>query len=135
MIQTKSDLIKFIKTTDPQKIVFWIGAGVDHNSPTNLPLAEDLLRKILELTCGKDYAKNIQKKSKLVYQGIPRMEMVISEIKLFESELAIDSTIVNGFSSFLDAPPNSCHQVLAQFLNQGSNIVSLELWKYNSKSI
>lgn len=125
MIQTKSDLIKLIKTLNPQKIVFWIGAGVDSNSPTNLPLAKELLEKILELTCGKKYAKDIKKQYSSVYNGISRMETVISEIKLFESELAIDSTIVNGFSSFLDAPPNSCHQVLAQFLNKGSNIISL----------
>lgn len=125
MIQTKSDLIKSIKTLDPQKIVFWIGAGVDANSPTNLPLAENLLEKILELTCEKIYANAIIKQYKSVYPNIPRMETVISEIKLFESELAIDSTIVNGFSSFLDAPPNTCHQVLAQYLKQGSNIVSL----------
>ncbi|MCM1179273.1 MAG: SIR2 family protein [Clostridium sp.] len=125
MIQTKSDLIQLIKTLEPQKIVFWIGAGVDCNSPTNLPLANNLLEKILVLTCGEEYAKSIKDQYELVYQGIPRMETVISEIKLFESELAIDSTIVNGLSSFLDAPPNSCHQVLAQFLNKGSNIVSL----------
>lgn len=125
MIQTKSDLIKLIKTLNPQKIVFWIGAGVDSNSPTNLPLAKELLEKILELTCGAKYADKIKKEYPPDYHEIPRMETVISEIKLFESELAIDSTIVNGFSSFLDAPPNSCHQVLAQFLNKGSNIVSL----------
>ncbi len=125
MIQTKSDLIKLIKTLEPQKIVFWIGAGVDNNWPTNLPVAKDLLEKILELTCGEEYTEKIEKQYKSVYNGIPRMETVISEIKLFESELAIDSTIVNGFSSFLDAPPNTCHQVLAQYLNQGSNIVSL----------
>lgn len=131
---TKKDLIKLIKSYDPHKIVFWIGAGIDNNPPTNLPLAKTLIENILELTCGKLYSQKILEQCKLIYNDIPRMETVISEIKMFEKELAVDSTVISGFQSFLDAPPNSCHQVLAQYLNQGSNIVTFNYGNAISKA-
>lgn len=124
MIKTKNNLIKLIKSYDPNKIVFWVGAGIDHNAPTNLPLAKTLMETLLELTCGKKYSQKILKQCQSIYGGIPRMESVISDIKLFEEELAVDCTVVSGFESFLEAPPNNCHQILAQFLNKGANIVT-----------
>ena len=65
------------------------------------------------------------------------METIISEIKLFESELTDSSkngTVIPGFSSFLEAPPNQCHKILAQYLKQGSNIVSLNYGNTVSKA-
>ena len=61
MIKTKNNLIKLIKSYDPNKIVFWVGAGIDNNAPTNLPLAKTLMEALLELTCGKKYSKKIEK--------------------------------------------------------------------------
>lgn len=124
MKKTKNNLIKLIKSYDPNKIVFWVGAGIDNNAPTNLPLAKTLMEALLELTCGKEYSQKILEQCQSIYGGIPRMETVISDIKLFEEELAVDCTVVNGFESFLEAPPNNCHQILAQFLNNGANIVT-----------
>ena len=125
MIKAKDNLIKLIKSYDPNKIVFWVGAGIDNNAPTNLPLAKTLMETLLELTCGKKYSKKILEQCQSIYNGIPRMETVISDIKLFEEELAVDCTVVSGFESFLEAPPNNCHQILAQFLSKGANIVTL----------
>lgn len=127
-------LIKIIKSYDPNKIVFWVGAGIDNNPPTKLPLASKLVEYLLDLTCGNIYSKKILEQCQRIYNSFPRMETVISEIKLFEKELSVDSTIVSGFKSFLEAPPNSCHQVLAQFLNQGANIVSFNYGNAISKA-
>ncbi len=134
---TRKDLVNLIKSLEPSKIVFWIGAGIDHNVPTNLPLAKELLEKLIELTCGNEYANKIKGQYDLLYDGPPRMETIISEIKLFESELTDSSkngTVVPGFSSFLEAPPNQCHKILAQYLKQGSNIVSLNYGNTVSKA-
>lgn len=130
MMKTKNDLVNLIKSLDPSKIVFWVGAGIDSNPPTSLPLASKLLEELIKQTCGKVYASKIKTQYELLYgeNMIPRMETVISEIKLFESELADPSkngTVVRGFSAFLDAPPNTCHQILTQYLKLGSNIVTL----------
>lgn len=73
----------------------------------------------------KKILKKILEQCQSIYNGIPRMETVISDIKLFEEELAVDCTVVSGFESFLEAPPNNCHQILAQFLSKGANIVTL----------
>lgn len=130
IMKTKNDLVNLIKSLDPSKIVFWVGAGIDSNPPTSLPLASVLLKELITQTCGDIYASKIETQYELLHgKGkIPRMETVISEIKLFESELADSSksgTIVRGFSAFLEAPPNECHQILAQYLKLGSNIVTL----------
>lgn len=105
VMTTRKDLVNLIKSLEPSKIVFWIGAGIDHNVPTNLPLAKELLEKLIELTCGNEYANKIKGQYDLLYDGPPRMETIISEIKLFESELTDSSkngTVVPGFSSFLE---------------------------------
>lgn len=137
MMKTKKDLVNLIKSLDPSKIVFWVGAGIDNNLPTSLPLARDLLMRLIELTCGDEYANKIEEQCDLLHGRLPRMETVISEIKLFESELSNpleNGTVVPGFSSFLEAPPNQCHKILAQYLKRGSNIVSLNYGNTVSKA-
>ena len=125
MLQTKDSLIKTIKTMDPQKIVFWLGAGVDYNYPTGLPLAKSLMESLLQYSCGSYYEDLKQHIERNFQNGIPRMETIISEIKLFEGELKRPTNILQGFSAFLDAPPNYCHFVLAEYLRSGANIVSM----------
>ena len=108
MLQTKDSLIKTIKTMDPQKIVFWLGAGVDYNYPTGLPLAKSLMESLLQYSCGSYYEDLKQHIERNFQNGIPRMETIISEIKLFEGELKRPTNILQGFSAFLEECPKVC---------------------------
>ena len=121
------ELIDRIKQTDPEKIVFWVGAGIDSNDPTGLPRAEPLVKEIMDLTCGEEIASKIFKICRELNGRFPRLESIIEEIKRFESNLQserADQTFLKGFESFLQAPPNVCHEVLAQYIRLGANVVT-----------
>lgn len=114
-----NNILETIKNYDPKKIVFWIGAGVDINSPTCLPKANKLVEKLLGLSCGTEKAKMVLEELEM-----PRMETIIYELKIFEKELKQQESILQIFKYFLEAPPNDCHQVIAQYLRLGSNVVT-----------
>lgn len=126
MICSEEDLINLINSYAPEKIVFWVGAGLDCNRPTCLPRAPELLKSLLKLTCGEEYSTMLLNSYTRANSdnSVPRMESVISEIKRFERELKDTATVLTGFSSFLDAPPNDCHQILAQYLKRGAQIIT-----------
>ncbi len=117
-------IIEIIKEYDPSKVVFWVGAGVDSNQPTSLPRAQELLTELLNLSCGEIVAKRILDDYTSVHGGIPRLETVVSELKTFESELKNNSSLLNGFKSFLECPYNECHNVIAQYVELGANVVT-----------
>lgn len=77
MMKTKNDLVNLIKSLDPSKIVFWVGAGIDSNPPTSLPLASKLLEELIKQTCGKVYASKIKTQYELLYgeNMIPRVRL------------------------------------------------------------
>lgn len=136
MLDTLEKLLNLIKKYTPSKIIFWVGSGIDYNKPTCLPLAKELLTEILNLSCGIEYSKKLLESFESMNSvgDIPRMETVISEIKRFENELSGPSTIITGFYSFLDAPPNDSHQILAQYLKRGANIVTTNYGNLVSKA-
>lgn len=149
-MDTYNELIQEIKNAEPSRIVFWVGCGVDRNSPTNLPLGNELTNELLIMTCGDDVSKRIWKcvakqkseeqllREKGVdyeeeYTGL-RLETIIHEIKVFEKELQRPISILKGFKVFLEPPPNICHKVLAQYLRRGSNIVTTNFGNAISKA-
>ena len=80
MLQTKDSLIKTIKTMDPQKIVFWLGAGVDYNYPTGLPLAKSLMESLLQYSCGS-YYEDLKQIFKMESQGWKQLFLKSSCLK------------------------------------------------------
>lgn len=53
------EIICMIKKYPINKLVFWVGAGIDRDSPTELPLGYELTVEILERTCGKELSGRI----------------------------------------------------------------------------
>gem|GEM_PF-1449725 len=120
------------------KIVFWIGAGVDSGSPTCLPLGNGLTDYILEQACGK-YSKilidmwesNAEFVNRISNGDIrianrPRLETVIEIVREFEKHQKEKYSVINGlraFSAFY-LKINPEHYTLAYLLHQGANIVT-----------
>jgi len=131
------EIICRIKKYPLNKLVFWVGAGIDRDSPTELPLGYELTDDILERTCGKELSGQILQEWKnsrnrineimnedIHVDGYPRLETILEAVRIFEDNLSIDNTVINGLKSFADAPPNSNHYILAEMLHLGANIVT-----------
>lgn len=131
------EIINRIKKYPINKLVFWLGAGIDRDSPTELPLGYELTDDILERTCGKELSGHILQEWKNSRNRIneimdknirvdeyPRLETILEAVRIFEDNLFADNTVISGLKSFADAPPNSNHFILAEMLHQGANIVT-----------
>lgn len=131
------EIIYRIKEYPINKLVFWLGAGIDRDSPTELPLGRELTDDILERTCGKELGDRILKEWKnsrnrineimnknIHFDEYPRLETILEAVRMFEDNLSVDNTVLSGLKSFADAPPNSNHYILAEMLHQGANIVT-----------
>lgn len=137
MVMQCEQIINNIKKYPIDKLVFWVGAGIDRDSPTQLPLGYELTDDILERACGKDLSNSILQEwknsknfiNKIMNENIhvddyPRLETILEAVRIFEDNLSTDNTIINGLKSFADAPPNNNHYVLAEMLHRGANIVT-----------
>lgn len=124
-----------VKGFPVNKLIFWIGAGIDKDTPTMLPLGNEFTIDILERACGKDIAHKILEQWKISKENInslvnleindyPRLETVLDIIKNFESKLSVDNSVLEGLKSFSEAPPNNNHYILAKLLHNGANIVT-----------
>lgn len=131
---SESEITSLINRFSKNRVVFWVGAGIDIDPPTNLPSGYSLTKAIIEMGCGK-YACEIIKywekvkapdifREGISTNKIPRLESIIESVREFESHLLKQYSVINGFKSFLDAPPNHNHYVLAKFLNEGANIIT-----------
>ncbi|MEA5049211.1 MAG: SIR2 family protein [Eubacteriales bacterium] len=126
-----------IRSTDPSRLVFWVGAGVDAKKPSLLPLGDNLRYELLQTAVG-EFATKIDDEwertretllpvlaDRLVLPQYQRLETIIECIRYFESNLKHDEgSLLGGFSSFQNVPPNDNHFVLASFLERGANIVT-----------
>lgn len=134
------DLDNFVKTICSKDIVFWVGAEVDHESSTSLPIGNGLTDFMLQCACGEQYAgkliklwnhrKNtITKVLKLddLMADRPRLETVIESIRLYEEHQTERLSIVKGLRSFCasERPYNIDHVYLAQCLCMGADIVTV----------
>lgn len=132
----------------PSELVFWIGAGVDADQPTNLPIGNALGSFVLEHVFnnkmnGDDVEKIFQNKmyrfekffhymNDLYYCGFPesvtgiRLETILSNINNFEknAEKNHKGSYIDGFRSFAEALPNSAHYALAAMLHEGATLIT-----------
>lgn len=132
-----NEIDNLLKSFNPNKIVFWVGAGIDADAPTCLPIGNQLTEYVLELSCGiegankikeywKDLSELIQRlfNDEISISSIPRLETIFEAIKDFEGHLKNRVSIIDGLKSFIYAPPNQIHFILAYLLHQGANIVT-----------
>lgn len=130
-------LLIHIRNLPINKLVFWIGAGIDADKPTALPLGNGLMIEILKLACGSDVQEKLLKAWKINSLAIsqitngkiniseyPRLETILEAIHSFEDNLLKPGTVIGGLQSFQDALPNQNHYILATMLHMGANIVT-----------
>lgn len=97
-----NEIDNLLKSFNPNKIVFWVGAGIDADAPTCLPIGNQLTEYVLELSCGiegankikeywKDLSELIQRlfNDEISISSIPRLETIFEAIKDFEGHLKI----------------------------------------------
>lgn len=132
------ELFEKISKYGTEELVFWVGAGIDNNTPSCLPLGNELTKTLLEQACGKKYTERILqnwRKSQETFRkimdenvylsGIPRLETVLEGFRIFEKdELQNQYSVIHGLESFQETPPNYCHYMLAALLHLGANIVT-----------
>lgn len=133
----ETDINKIIYKYPTNKLIFWLGAGIDKEEPTALPLGNELTVEILKRSCGDIICNKILEQWKISSNTFfkitdetiklneyPRLETILEAIRIFETELHSENTVINGLRSFDEAPPNSNHYILAKLLHQGANIVT-----------
>lgn len=121
---------------DPEKALFWVGAGISHAAPTCLPLGKELTTFTLEEICGKTVSNRIfhiwkkvtdiiKKQDRASVSEIPRLESILDVVRRSEEKLVSSSfSFLSGFRAFSNAPPNSIHFHLANSLLEGVTIIT-----------
>lgn len=130
-------IVEMLEQYPIEKMVFWVGAGIDADAPSGLPLGDKLMQKMLEDACGVNIKNNIincwkQTSARLrdidnevPVMSSPRLEVILEGISNFENHLLIPNhSIINGLKSFQDVPPNESHYILAELLHKGVNIIT-----------
>lgn len=136
MFKSQIETLEIIKKYEPGKITFWTGAGIDFPAPTCLPLGSQLTEFFIKFACGNDLGSAILREWKkrqnwlnfLPFEkqqsGVPRLETIVESIREIEQNLSENYSIISGFASFNEPHPNLSHYILAEFLNNGSNIIT-----------
>jgi hypothetical protein len=138
MLSEKLDIVKSNIDKYPiEKLILWVGAGIDADEPTNLPLGNGLADAILLKSCGEVISENIISEwsntanniknitaNDINISNYPRLETILEGIRIFEKNLMTEHSVLKGLESFKDAPPNSNHYILAELLHHGANIVT-----------
>ncbi|WP_428260224.1 SIR2 family protein [Gallibacter sp. Marseille-QA0791] len=135
----EKEAVKFIKSCDKSKLVFWVGAGIDSENPTGLPLGYGLSKFMLNAACKK-YERKISYEWRKLYEALkintkdsleiaeyPRLETLIETIKVFEEHyLDKGHSVINGLKGFTsnNFKPNHNHYVLAYYLHLGATIIT-----------
>ena len=131
----RNDIIgKEISTLSAKDILFFVGAGISKNLPSNIPLGDELIKFILDIVCGKDESKvfintweefsdEIKKYDSSLSFPIPRLETILGCIDELDTILSRKS-ILSGIADWANVPPNNNHYILSKFLNEGSNIIT-----------
>lgn len=126
---------KIIYNYPINKLILWVGAGIDADAPTKLPLGNSLAKEMLKYACGDIIATKLLKQWDITSKNIQnitqdninislRLETILEGIRIFENNIKTDYSILNGLKSFKDAPPNDNHYMLAKLLHNGANIVT-----------
>ena len=137
-IQKLDEMGKIITQIPVNKMVFWIGAGIDSGGLTSLPLGNELTDYILQLTCGEKEKKIIEVweqnagllkaivGDKAEISNRPRLETIIEAVREFENHQLDKCSVLKGLCSFSakELAYNDEHIMLAHYLHMGANIVT-----------
>lgn len=132
------DIKSIVEKIPINRLVFWIGAGIDSGAPTSLPLGNGLTDYILQKTCrekAQDIINIWQKNQKLLNLAVdgkleisnrPRLETIIEAVREFEEHQIKKQSIIEGLRSFSSKELcyNNEHFLLAQYLHRGANVVT-----------
>lgn len=129
-----SDILNELSVHSANDILFWVGAGISKDSPTNIPLGDEFTKYILNHSCGEVQSSEILRVwSEISHKikqyddnmdfSVPRLETILG--CLYEIDTIMKrKSIVEGIKSWERVPPNYNHCVLAEFLHHGANIVT-----------
>jgi hypothetical protein len=101
----------------PGAVVFWSGAGVSKDAPSNGPLGEELSRRVL--ACG--FADGLLDRMQRAYarlevnRSLPRLETLL-DVAIAEHGLPLLPTLL---ADLVSMPPNPSHQFFAEHLRAG----------------
>ncbi|MCC8059948.1 MAG: SIR2 family protein [Clostridiales bacterium] len=137
------DVKLLLQSLDMSKIVFWVGAGIDHDSPTNLPLGNGLAKFFIssiweDVVNGEQAQSDISEifrktgdilknsSDNIELMNFPRLETVTEEISELEEHLKEKGRYswLNGLECFAIAPANEYHFYLADCIYHGANVVT-----------
>lgn len=118
------------------KLVLWLGAGIDNDNPTCLPLGNDLTYYMLKKSSPQHILRQITSVSKDdekdiikdIY-GCPRLESVMECFSAVENVLIKKVSdkphpLLQGLSVFGDRKLNLNHFLIAELLKKGANVVT-----------
>lgn len=115
----RSEIINLLNNPkNMRNVVFWVGAGIDADAPTSLPLGEELTNFVLKQTV--DYAEDF-------INANPRLETIFNCIRLLEENIVsktVDNPFLMGMQSFWYVQPNNNHFFLASKIKEGASVVT-----------
>lgn len=120
---------KKVIPTQRGRTIFILGAGISHDTPSYLPLGEELTKFYLTQSIGTEPAQKILNKwndlSKLIYRDTGflfpciRLEMIIDNVNKVERTLT-DRGLIQGFDYLPRIPSNTNHRLLYQLVSLGN---------------
>lgn len=128
----KEDISKIFQNCDAMtgklKLVFWVGAGIDIDAPTNLPAGNALTFFLLRKSCANDEIATSKIPDydilKPIYGNNPRLETVIECFRTFDRYQEDHKSFLEGLKSFWEVEPNVIHYWIATLLLNGANVVT-----------
>jgi tetratricopeptide (TPR) repeat protein len=101
------------------KVVFFVGAGVSANSPSNLPIASEMVDRICMAIALK---ANVSKYR--LHQFISLVKNIRFEVFFEELYFEIGNSAFEVFDIFKRGIPNPIHKFLSHALSLGNNVVT-----------
>lgn len=122
-------LHKLICGVSFKDILFWSGAGISANPPSNLPLGRELTQKVIDYFClnntWEDLCKFIIEAELTDSFGypkyFPRLEAVLDSIVNIYGINALH------YLSILNSPPNILHKFFASHIHLGGNHITMNI--------
>lgn len=121
---TNNEIFSLVKNTNPEEIIFWTGAGISKQFPTDLPIGNQLLELCMNSFTPRgtyDLVKNFFSKGKFKdsygnIKSLPRLELVIEDM------VGVLGFRTFKYFSFLKIPKqylNAYHRFFGNHVNKG----------------